>query len=125
MRVLETPGHTFGTASFLFEVREEGHIYHALTVGGLGLNAIENVQQVEAFIDSVVRLRGIVAAPDRPITVHLTTHPFATGFFELATAARNRQRGAPNPLVDQAAIVQQLIELEKAARERLEIERRK
>ena len=125
VRVLETPGHTWGTATYLYDVREGGHVYHALTLGGFGLNVIENARQVEAYIDTVARLRGLVTAQDRPLTVHLVTHPFSNELFERAEAARNRKSGERNPLVDQASIARQLAELEKGARERLEIERKK
>src|SRR6476660_8744407 len=45
--VLETPGHTPGTASYTFDVKDGANPYRAVTVGGLGLNAIKNSKQVE------------------------------------------------------------------------------
>ena len=39
-RSLETPGHTWGTVSYLYDVLREGSRHRAVTVGGLGLNAI-------------------------------------------------------------------------------------
>src|SRR5258708_30779823 len=41
--VYETPGHTLGSASYGYTVRDGGNAYRAVTVGGLGLNAIKNV----------------------------------------------------------------------------------
>ena len=46
-------------------------------VGGLGLNAIQSSQQVEAFIASVKRIEAMVKDPVDPIAVDLTTHPFS------------------------------------------------
>ena len=40
--VLETPGHTLGTASYTYDVKDGTHTYRAITVGGLGLNAIRD-----------------------------------------------------------------------------------
>lgn len=56
--VMETPGHTWGTASYLFDVTDSEDSYRAITIGGLGLNAIESPAQVEAFIDSLDRIRA-------------------------------------------------------------------
>lgn len=121
----ETPGHTFGTASYTFDVKDGERTYRSITVGGLGLNAIKDASQVEAYINSVQKIRALVTAPDRPVTVHLTTHPFSMGLFEAAEGLKTRKPGDPHPLVNQAAILTQLDTLEKNAKERLEIERKK
>ncbi len=39
--VMETPGHTWGTASYMYDVQDGEDTYRAITIGGLGLNAIE------------------------------------------------------------------------------------
>lgn len=54
--VLETPGHTYGTASCVFNVSDGASIDRPVTVGGLGLNAIEGLRLVEAFIASADRI---------------------------------------------------------------------
>jgi len=38
--VLETPGHTWGTASYVYDVMDNGDTFRAITIGGLGLDAI-------------------------------------------------------------------------------------
>ena len=69
MTVLETPGHTWGTASYVYPVRDGDKTYRAITVGGLGLNAITGPDQVGAYIDTVKRIRRMVEDPVNPISV--------------------------------------------------------
>jgi len=123
-RVYETPGHTFGTASYSFPVRDGGNTYQAVTVGGLGLNAIESSKQVEAYIASVTRIAELVQRQTDPISVHLTTHPFSNGLTEMAQRLTLRKPGEPHPLRDPAGFVAQLEALRQAAEERLVIERK-
>jgi metallo-beta-lactamase class B len=120
--VLETPGHTLGTASFVYDVHDGGRAFRAVTVGGLGLNAIENAHQVELYLQSVDRLRGLTQGA-APVQVHLTTHPFATGLMEERAALAQRGPNSPHPLVDAGAFVATLDGLAAGARERLAIER--
>jgi metallo-beta-lactamase class B len=125
VKLLETPGHTFGTASYVFDVMDGKSVEHALTVGGLGLNAIKDASQVEAFLASVKKLRALVTSTERPVRVHLTTHPFSNGMFEAAAGLPTRKPGEPHPLVNPAGILKQLDGLEAAAKARLETERAK
>jgi len=121
--VYETPGHTLGTASYSFPVRDGANTYHAFTVGGLGLNAIENSKQVEAYIASVTRIMQLARRPTEPIDVHLTTHPFSNGLTEAAQKLQSRKPGDPHPLRDPAGFLAQLEALRKGAEERLVVER--
>jgi metallo-beta-lactamase class B len=123
-RVYETPGHTFGTASYEFPVRDGATRHVAFTVGGLGLNAIQNSGQVEAFIASVRRIEGLVARRPDPVTVHLTTHPFSNGLIEAAERLKTRGASQPHPLVDPEGFSNQLRTLRLGAEERLEVERK-
>jgi metallo-beta-lactamase class B len=120
--VYETPGHTFGTASYGYAVWDGGKPYRAITVGGLGLNAIKNVAQVEAYVASVKRLQAMVAESEDPIMVSLTTHPPAAGMFPIADQLAARQPGAPNPFVDRAGFQAQLALLRKNGEARLTVE---
>ena len=122
--VLETPGHTLGTASYTYDVKDGTHTYRAITVGGLGLNAIRDSKQVEAYIASVDKITALVKRPDQPVTVHLTTHPFSNGLTEAGERLAARKPGEPNPLVDPDGLLKQLAALRLGAVERLEIERR-
>ncbi len=75
---LETPGHTWGTASYLYDARHGGKSYRAVTVGGQGLNAIDGPEQVRAYIRSMNRLSDDALN----VQVDLTAHPFSTGLTE-------------------------------------------
>ena len=123
--LLETPGHTLGTASYVYDVHDGGRAYRAVTVGGLGLNAIRNAHQVELYIASVERLDRLATSGTAPIEVHLTTHPFATGLMDARPALATRTAADAHPLVDGPALHAQLGELERGARERLVVERAK
>jgi metallo-beta-lactamase class B len=122
--VYETPGHTFGTASYEFPVRDGATVHRAFTVGGLGLNAIQSSKQVEAFIDSVRRIEALVERRPDPVTVHLTTHPFSNSLIEASRRVAARPAGARHPLVDPAGFAAQLRQLRVGAEERLEVERK-
>ncbi len=74
-----TPGHTWGTTSYVMDVKEGKNIYRAITIGGLGLNAIDGPELVEAYISSVDRIKRMVNDAQHPISVHLTAHPFRMG----------------------------------------------
>lgn len=113
--VFETPGHTWGTASYTVDVKDGDKIYHAITVGGLGLNAIDGPAQVEAYIKSIDRLKALVNSPSDPVSVHLTMHPFSTGLTEAKERLKTRQPGQPHPLVDQGGLNAQLDSLRENA----------
>jgi metallo-beta-lactamase class B len=125
LQAFETPGHTMGTASFAFDAFDGGRRYRAFTVGGLGLNAIKGPEQVEAFIASLKRIRGLTEQKDDPVTTHLTTHAFSNGLTESKELLKSRQPGAAHPLVDPQGFRQQLDELQAGAERRLAAERTK
>nr|WP_220789343.1 CAR family subclass B3 metallo-beta-lactamase [Craterilacuibacter sinensis] len=117
-----TPGHTWGTTSYALDVRDGDKTYRAITIGGLGLNAIDGAKQVEAYIASVDRIKSMANASKNPISVHLTAHPFSTGLTEAKELLKKRQPGQPHPLVDLAGLNKQLDELRAGAIERLAVE---
>lgn len=117
-----TPGHTWGTTSYVVDVKDGDKTYRAITVGGLGLNAIDGTKQVEAYIRSVDRIQAMVNAPTNPIGVHLTMHPFSTGLTEAKELLKTRQPGQAHPLVDPDGLNKQLDTLRAGAIERLAVE---
>lgn len=123
--VLETPGHTWGTASYVYDVKDGAQSHRAITIGGLGLNAIEGPPQVAAFIESLDRMRELAEAQDMGIEVHLTTHGFSNGLDEDRQAMANRADGAPNVMVDPDGLLAQVEMLRAGAVERLAIEQQK
>ncbi|GAA6179558.1 hypothetical protein NBRC116594_09960 [Shimia sp. NS0008-38b] len=120
--VVETPGHTWGTASFVYDVMDAGDTYRAITIGGLGLNAIEGPPQVEAFIESLDRVRALTEAEGIGIDVHLTTHGFSNNLDEDRQAIAARAEGETNVMVDPDGLISQIEFLRAGAVERLAIE---
>jgi metallo-beta-lactamase class B len=123
--VIETPGHTWGTASYLYDVKDGDDTFRAITVGGLGLNAIDGPTQVEAYIESVDRVRALVEAADMPVEVHLTTHGFSANLDENRQALATRKAGEPHVFVDPQALLNQVAGLRGRAVNRLELEKSK
>jgi metallo-beta-lactamase class B len=111
-------------ASFTYDVHDGPITYRAITIGGLGLNAIKDSKQVEAYISSVDRITQLVKQADNPVTVHLTTHPFSNGLTEMGQRVASRKPSEPNPLVNPQALLTQLAGLRSGAVERLAIERK-
>lgn len=124
-KVVETPGHTWGTASYLYDVYDGDDTYRAITIGGLGLNAIEGPPQVRAYIESVDRVRALVQDSDDHVEVHLTTHGFSNGLDENRQAHAARQEGEPNVFVDPDALLAQVASLRAGAVKRLAVEESK
>lgn len=120
-----TPGHTWGTTSYVLDVKDGDKTYRAITIGGLGLNAIDGPKQVEAYIASVDRIKAMVNASKNPISVHLTAHPFSTGLTEAKELLKTRKPGQPHPLLDPNGLNNQLDELRAGAMERLAVEQTK
>lgn len=125
IQAFKTPGHTYGTASFAFAVHDGAKSYRAFTVGGLGLNAVNGPEQVEAFIASIKRIRMLTESANQPIDLHLTTHPFSTGLTEAKELLRGRKAGDAHPLADLPGFRRQLDELQAGAEKRLIVERKK
>ncbi|MET7016170.1 CAR family subclass B3 metallo-beta-lactamase [Uliginosibacterium flavum] len=117
-----TPGHTWGTTSYALDVKDGDKTYRAITIGGLGLNAIDGPKQVEAYISSVDRIKAMESDSKNPISVHLTAHPFSTGLTEAKELLKTRKPGQPHPLVDPDGLNKQLDGLRAGATERLAIE---
>ncbi|MCI5851281.1 MAG: MBL fold metallo-hydrolase [Sutterellaceae bacterium] len=112
---LSTPGHTWGTFSYVYPVFWNGKRHVGVTIGGLGLNAIEGPSQVEAFIHSMERL----ADPALGIEADLTAHPFTTGLIEKIPEIRRMRKDGLNLLVNRKEFLEHLEELKANARARL------
>lgn len=121
--VIETPGHTWGTASYMYDVTDGDNTHRAITIRGLGLNAIEGPLQVETYIESVDRVRQLVETQGMPIAVHLTTQGFSANLDENSQKQARRQAGEPNVLVDPQALLNQVAGLRERAVKRLELEK--
>jgi metallo-beta-lactamase class B len=114
-----------GTASFAFDARDGTRSYRAFTVGGLALNRIRGPEQVEAYINSIKRIRGLTQDGARPVELHLSTHGFTMGLNEAKDLLKARKPADPHPLVDLPGFRKQLDELQASAEKRLVVEREK
>jgi metallo-beta-lactamase class B len=123
VRVYETPGHTGGTASYSFQANDGNKSYRALTIGGLGMNAVESSKQVEGYIQSVERMGSLIGSTTDPIQAHLSAHPFSNNLMEDAARLKTRRLNDPHPLVGKEAVRKQLQALKVGAVERLKVER--
>ncbi|QIZ76510.1 MBL fold metallo-hydrolase [Ferrimonas lipolytica] len=120
--LLSTPGHTWGTASYVFDVADGANSYRAISIGGLGLNAIGGPEQVEAYIESIERIEGLVEDNQQPISVHLTAHPFSNGMTEASKLIELGKASQKHPLDDKQGLIEQLHQLKKGAQQRLIVE---
>ena len=123
--LIETPGHTWGTASYLYDVKDGDKSYRAVTIGGLGLNAIEGPSQVEAYIASVDRIAGMVDEKGEKVQVHLTTHGFSNNLDEDRQKHLARKAGEPNVFVNPDGLLKQVATLRAGAVKRLAREKAK
>lgn len=112
---LETAGHTWGTVSYLYDVVCGDRRHRAVTVGGLGLNAISGPEQLEAYIESMRRL----ADPRLGIEVDMTAHPFSNGLTERIGEIVALRPGDKHPLVDAEGYRRRLDGLTENARKTL------
>ncbi len=119
---IETPGHTWGTASYLYNVYDNGDQHRAITVGGLGLNAIEGPSQVEAFIGSVDRIKALVEDEKAPVKVHLTMHGFSANLEENRQIFETRKNGEDNVFLNPQAVLDEVAFLRAGAVKRLAVE---
>lgn len=108
-----TPGHTLGTLSPVFEVREGGQRWNALLWGGTAFNFGRDLGRLDGYIDSAERMRGLTAT--LPIDVLLSNHPVSDDSVRKMAA---RKAGATaNPFVGgQASVDRSLQVLAECAR---------
>lgn len=97
--VLLTPGHTMGTVSLLFDVREGARRHRALLWGGTAFNfqrSPDRMQRLQAYIDQTDRVRRLVQA--QGVDVFISNHDI---FDEAVNKLQARQQGGTgrNPFV--------------------------
>src|SRR6202790_4865537 len=95
VQIVTTPGHTPGTISFLFEVKDNGKPLRIAYVGGTALPFNGNSAYYEGYIASVRKMAK--ASADFGATALMSNHSeFDNAYFKAHTAA-NRKPGEPNP----------------------------
>lgn len=103
VQLVTTPGHTAGTLSFLFEIRDNGKPLRVAYVGGTAIPFNGSAEYYDGYIASVKKMAR--AAADSGATVLLSNHTeFDNAYYKAHTAA-NRRPGAANPFdVGRAAV---------------------
>jgi metallo-beta-lactamase class B len=114
-----TPGHTPGTLSLSFPVRDQGKTYHAYMFGGVGLN-FDGVARTEMYLQSVDRIMQM-----KDIQVNISNHPGPGKIFDKAKLLAQRKPGEQNPYVAPAEFQSWMIGLKKAAEQKLVEEKKK
>ena len=93
VHLFETPGHTPGTLSIAFPVKDGKDTYQAFMFGGVGLN-FEGVPRTEAYLKSVDRIMNM-----KGIQVNISNHPGPGKIFEKQTLLIKRKPGDPHPFI--------------------------
>ena len=103
VQIVTMPGHTPGTLSFLFEVRDNGKPLRIAYVGGTAIPFNADAAYYDGYIASSKKMAK--AAADFGATALMSNHTeFDNGFFKAHTAA-NRKPGEANPFDAGAAAV--------------------
>jgi metallo-beta-lactamase class B len=103
VQIVTTPGHTPGTISFLFEVKDNGKPLRIAYVGGTAIPFNGTSAYYDGYIASVRKMAK--AAADFGATALMSNHTeFDNAFYKAGTAA-NRKPGEANPFdVGKAAV---------------------
>ncbi len=95
--ILVTPGHTMGTLSLLFPVRDKGREHRALLWGGTGFNfgrQPNRMQRIESYVRSTDRVRDI--ARQQNVDVFISNH---AGYDEAIAKLAAKPMAASNPFI--------------------------
>ena len=103
VQIVTTPGHTAGTLSFLFEVKDNGKPLRIAYVGGTAIPFDGAAAYYDGYIASVKKMAK--AASDFGATALMSNHTeFDNAYYKAHTAA-NRKAGEANPFdVGKAAV---------------------
>ena len=93
----ETPGHTGGTLSPVFDVYSHGQRHRAMLWGGTAFNFGRDVRRLDSYIQSAARMMGVAQA--QRIDVFLSNHPGYDGTVSKLDALRQAQPPDTNPFV--------------------------
>ena len=95
VQIVTMPGHTPGTLSFLFEVKDNGKPLRVAYVGGTAIPFNGDAAYYDTYLASSAKLAK--AAADFGATALMSNHTeFDNGYFKAHTAA-DRKPGAANP----------------------------
>ena len=95
IQIVTMPGHTPGTLSYLFEVKDNGKPLRIAYVGGTAIPFNGTAAYYDEYLASSKKFAK--AAADYGATVLMSNHTeFDNGYYKAHTAA-NRKPGEPNP----------------------------
>jgi len=95
--VVLTPGHTLGTVSLAFDVKDNGKTHRAFLWGGTSFNfgkQPNRMERLQAYLDATARVRDL--AGKQNIDVFISNH---AGFDLADVKLASMQPGSPNPFV--------------------------
>ena len=109
--VVATPGHTPGTLSFIFPVKDKGRTLTVAYSGGTAFNFPRVAENFAIYRDSAKRMGDAVAAAGA--TVLMTNHTeFDRAWDRARLAQLSRARGEPHPYETDAATVSRYFEMQ-------------
>jgi metallo-beta-lactamase class B len=115
-----TPGHTEGTISTIFPVRDGNRQHMVATWGGTSFNFGPLRPRLLSYAAEAVRFRGLVEKANTEVI--LSNHPGMDGTHPRIAALRTRSAGQPHPFVVGNAVVQRYLRgVEQCAHAALEI----
>ena len=91
-----TPGHTLGTLSPVFDVRDRGQRHKAMIWGGTSFNFGRDLGRLDSYVAQTERMRTV--ARQAGVDVPLSNHPSYDGSVA-KLRARQSSPGSPNPFV--------------------------
>ena len=95
VQIVTTPGHTPGTISYLFEVRDNGKPLRIAYVGGTAIPFNATAAYYDGYIASSKKMAK--AAADYRATALLSNHSEFDNAWLKAHSAADRRAGEPNP----------------------------
>jgi metallo-beta-lactamase class B len=115
-----TPGHTEGTISALFPVRDGNRQHMVATWGGTSFNFGRLRPRLVSYAEQAARFRRLVENANAEVI--LSNHPGMDGTHARVAALRTRTAGQPHPFVVGNATVQRYLRgVEQCAHAALEI----
>jgi metallo-beta-lactamase class B len=115
-----TPGHTEGTISAIFPVRDGARQHTVATWGGTSFNFGRLRPRLMSYAAQAARYRGLVEKANTDVI--LSNHPGMDGTHARIAALRRRAPGQPHPFVVGNATVQRYLRgVEQCAQAALEI----
>jgi metallo-beta-lactamase class B len=113
-----TPGHTPGTMSTIFTVKDGGTPHTVATWGGTSFNFQPSAQGFQTYINSAVSYEPVVKKAGADII--LSNHTIFDGSLAKFAALATRKPGEPNPFVVGQDAVQRYVKVaEECARAQL------